>query len=165
MDHIIADLKDPAWWFSAFVVAIIASVVAGFTKDFIGRGIAAFSQHYRVRLNLYKTEHGAVVETLAQNEGFLIITFVRSTLSMLMFFSTSTMLVLIKMWSQIEVASCQGATPVSDCTTVHSPLHIIVFVMFGLLSIQTGYRSAVMIRTTMQGYSAYRKLRKFPAIK
>ena len=34
MEQISQTVRDPAWWFTAVVVAIVASVVGGFTKDY-----------------------------------------------------------------------------------------------------------------------------------
>jgi hypothetical protein len=40
MDQVLKDLAEPRWCFSAFVVAILASLLAGFLKDALSRLLA-----------------------------------------------------------------------------------------------------------------------------
>jgi hypothetical protein len=52
MRRIIDLIRMPEWWFSAVFIAIIASVIAAFAKDWISRGLSAISQAYRTRATL-----------------------------------------------------------------------------------------------------------------
>ena len=44
MDKILEHIQDPSWWFSAFFVAILASILAAFVKDWVAVFISHFSK-------------------------------------------------------------------------------------------------------------------------
>src|SRR5437588_6631566 len=78
MDDILHHLKDPSWWFTAFFVAILASVIAAYLREYIGKGLAFFSGHFRIRRDrrLAKLDH--IARSIAASEPLLIIEFLRS---------------------------------------------------------------------------------------
>jgi MFS family permease len=47
MQHILDNLKDPSWWFSAFFIAILASVLAAYLKDWLSALFSGMSRRYR----------------------------------------------------------------------------------------------------------------------
>jgi hypothetical protein len=79
MHQIVADMKDPAWWFTAVFIGIVVSVFAGFAKERIELMFGALSGRFRARQIEKAKRRDSVVNALAENEGFLILAMVRVT--------------------------------------------------------------------------------------
>ncbi|MEL6333386.1 MAG: hypothetical protein AAFQ76_12430, partial [Cyanobacteria bacterium J06626_26] len=77
MDKILELLKDPSWWFSALFIAIMASVIAAFLKDWISSIISIFSSSYRDWSNKKAIEQNKYIQALAGNSTLLIISYFR----------------------------------------------------------------------------------------
>jgi len=161
MEQIVAYIKDPAWWFSAFFIAIIASVVAGFAKDRIERGLGYLSNRAREWQQRKSEEREKVIRALAQNEGFLIITMVRATGLSLMALGVFTLFLLSPMWSEITQSWC-AAFPSIPCMLGERSVSLLASIAYGLLAVVFGYTSSSRIRVTMLGYRAYREQRSLP---
>lgn len=71
MDKIAEFVKDPSWWFSAFFVAVIASVLAAFLKDWFSKLLSQFSNSYKLYRykNLRKTVK--TIQNIENNNGYL----------------------------------------------------------------------------------------------
>jgi len=78
MRRIIELIKMPEWWFSAVFIAIIASVIAAFTKDWISRGLSFVSQAYKTRASLREAAREEKAAVLAAHPELLIIEFIRA---------------------------------------------------------------------------------------
>jgi len=76
--QIIELTKQPEWWFSAVFIAIVASLVAAFAKDWISRGLSAFSELYRTRRLSREAKLDQEAAMLAAHSDLLIIEFIRA---------------------------------------------------------------------------------------
>ncbi|MEO6021601.1 MAG: hypothetical protein ABIP64_00465 [Burkholderiales bacterium] len=165
MDQIVAYVKDPAWWFSTFVIAIIASVIAGFAKDRIGRWLGHLSIRNRERQQRKSEERKKVIQALADNEAYLLITVVRSTeltvvtLAVVMFFLLSPT------WSNLAQLWCSAVLEQASCGLQSKSVSVLASMLFGLLGVVLGYISSSFNRTTMLGYEAYRKKHELPEVR
>ena len=77
MENIINNIKDPSWWFTAFFVAIIASVIAGFLKERIANLIGGFSSNLSEWREKRKKEEEIIIEALINNEAYFNIALFR----------------------------------------------------------------------------------------
>lgn len=73
MDGIFKNLQDPAWWFTAFVVGIIASVVAGFAKDYLEKKFGVFWSRSKARRDRARLTRQKNIEAWSENEGLVAI--------------------------------------------------------------------------------------------
>src|ERR1022692_3669472 len=78
MHRIIELIKMPEWWFSAVFIAIIASVIAAFAKDWISHGLSVVSQAYKSRALLREAAREEEAAVLAANPELLIVEFIRN---------------------------------------------------------------------------------------
>lgn len=98
MDSIITYLKDPGWWFSAFFIAIIASVIAGFLKDRLERALPALSTKFSEWRTKRVEERNALIEAISNDSALVTIVYIRAIvgillyLTALMFFLTAPLI-------------------------------------------------------------------------
>ena len=85
MGNIANQLKDPSWWFTAFFVAILASVVAGFLKDKFEIWLGSLSSNLRIWREKRKIEREKVIEALLTNDIYLHIALFRVVVSLILF--------------------------------------------------------------------------------
>jgi hypothetical protein len=62
------NISDPSWWFTAFLVAVIASILAAYIKELLGRLISRLSSRFRVwwqrrRFRVVRAAHEAARDT------------------------------------------------------------------------------------------------------
>jgi hypothetical protein len=160
MDAILRNLSDPAWWFSAFLVAIIASVIAGFLKDRVERLISSVSNRFRQWRANELEARTKVVEALVENPTYLSFALHRATLRLvlwvlatLLFVSTPILLYL---------------SPPSDNKLMWLGLKDLVRNVFmplmGAASATVGYRSSVSISLVFEAMRRFRAKHGFPKL-
>ena len=164
MEKIVAYINDPAWWFSAFFIAIITSVVAGFAKDQIGRWLGKLSNSARELQQRRSEQREKVISALAENEGFLIIAMVRATWMVLVTLGTITLFFLSPMWSDLVKFWCTTVHSNASCMLGTEILPVGASAGLGLLSIALAYVTSSVVQMTMHGYRAYLKKRGFPSV-
>jgi hypothetical protein len=166
MEQIVTYVKDPAWWFSAFFIAIIASVIAGFTKDRIERGLASLFVWARAYQKERAERRQAVIDALAHNETFLIISMIRGLAFTGIFFGAVLLFVLSPMWIELQKTVCETIVASVDPTCHGNPrvVALLAFVGFGVLAMVVGFTGGVVMNLTMKGYGAYRKAHDLPRI-
>jgi hypothetical protein len=80
----IADLfKDPAWWFTAVVVGIFASVIAGFAKDYISLLASKVSVASAKRRERKLEVRKASVEAMIADSRYMYIMILLAIISLL----------------------------------------------------------------------------------
>jgi hypothetical protein len=75
MDKIWTDLLDPSWWFTAFFIAVIASIIAAYAKDVINALLSATSKRYKRWYEKVRARELKEIEQVANNPPLLIILF------------------------------------------------------------------------------------------
>lgn len=169
MEQITAYLKDPAWWFSAFFAAILASIVAAFAKDYIQSGLGKVSASTRKKIAARTARHETVVEALAGNETFLVATLIRSVALLVLACTCLLLFLLAPMLLDVLTALCQTqgqvnghACPAHDTTKLRSTL---VYAALGSVTIFVNWRSSTVARLAMRGLRSYRIRNDLPAVK
>ena len=163
MEEIITNIKNPAWWFSAFIIAIIASLIAAFAKDIIERNFAKVFSKLRQKQYQRLEAQKEFIQHLDQNEGYLIISMIRAATLIFLFFSSMIIFLLSPMWVQLQVTLCQSLNTKPECSFEYGTASIALFT-FGMFSMVSGYNAVVVTRLVMKGFRAYRASRGFSKI-
>ena len=147
MHRISADLADPAWWFTAFIMAIITGLVAGFLKDIVAGWLSRSSTWFKARATRSAVKEQARVKALASHPQALVVYGISMTVTMLLFLWSGLNFLFIPVWTDLMNASPAFrswllATP--EQSIMISKLLIIVYGMMGLV---TGFSTTSRIRT------------------
>jgi hypothetical protein len=157
MSGIVANLKDPTWWFSAFFIAIVASVIAGFAKDRIGLLGASLSSSMKQRQEKRLIARQAKIEKILENDTLLILTAIQAGVAAIFSFQIFIMFLLSPMWAEVMKNWC-GATSF-DPTCTQNPQSVAIFasVSFGLLSVYSAYKMSSLIKISSEAIRLYRR--------
>lgn len=93
LNSIANNLRDPSWWFTTFIIGIIASVAAGFAKDYLETRFnlfLAWSRPKREQARLRKQES---IEAWSKNESRVIIVLLTSVQFVILCFSFLTFII------------------------------------------------------------------------
>ena len=160
MDAIAKNLSDPSWWFSAFFVAIVASVAAGFLKDRIERLFSKVSDTFRRRRAAALELRTKTIEALVENPTYLSLVLHRATLRLvlwvmatLLFVSTSILL---------------NVTPQSDETLIwlgqKEFAKYALMPLLGFASVLVGYRAATTLSIVFEALRQFRTKHGLPKL-
>jgi hypothetical protein len=98
-------ISDPGWWFSAFFIAIIASLIAGFLKDILTAWLSKTSTWFvNVRVKSIEKRKRRV-SILVNNSSLLIIEAVRVTALTLGYALMLIIFMIIPIWNEVMYAS------------------------------------------------------------
>jgi hypothetical protein len=164
MNKILAHLQDPSWWFSAFFIAIIASLVAAFVKDWTSNIIAGFSSAYRKRYAERVAKEEKIVKLLANSFDLLILGYVNCFMGMSLFLFCFMIYLLVPVAGITllrEPTLNQKLSIISLNINTESGLIFIdvITIIFGTLSVVIGYLSASKFSLIAKAYKEYRKQR------
>lgn len=160
MENIVDNLKDPSWWFTAFFIAIIASVVAGFLKDRIANAFGGLSENMRARKARNRERQELVIGALLNNEAYLNIALFRGIVSLILF--------------AISVVLYSGApvllsmVPQEESTSEIFDKGLMVWGVFmpilGVFSMIIGFKSASRMSLLFKTIKRYRETHNLPKI-
>jgi len=161
MDKILEQLKDPSWWFSAFFIAIVSSVVAAFLKDWASIIVAKFSSSYRKKKAERIARDQKFIKRLADNFEFLVIEYIKSSLTIVLFLFSVVLFFLVPILGMtLSIASTYTESPLIKTSTETSlNLIIAMTVSFGSISAVAGYLSVSRLELVTKAYKEYRKQR------
>jgi hypothetical protein len=71
MNGIRKPLGDPVWWFSSFLVGILASLLAGYIRDWTGNLASRFSGRAKAWVNSGRAARKERIEKLVENPALL----------------------------------------------------------------------------------------------
>lgn len=167
MDQIALYLKDPAWWFSAFFIAIVASVIAGFAKDRIEQWFSHISTKARQIQAQRMEARERMISALAENEGFLTIAMIRTVGHLIISLCFIIIFLLSPMVAELVTTWCVAvpADPTCGHGMSRKALSLFFAIGFGTMSVVVNFRASSYSRTTMRAYRRYRQKHGFPAIK
>jgi hypothetical protein len=160
MEPIFNYLKDPGWWFSTVLVAIIASVIAGFLKDRISTFLSHFSQKLRDRSTKRKIEQEELINILVSNNTYLVLAFLRVIFSVIMFIGTMTMFLLMPIYAEIKPSSLNSEIS----SAIKFFFSISVFPLLGGLSMGFGFRATSGLNIVAKAIKRYRIENKLPKL-
>lgn len=165
MQSIISSLKDPAWWFTAFVVGIIVSVVAGFLKDWVSGVFSKYSERFRESRKVKAAHREELFEALATNDVYLILSMIR--LMGLVIFSFVIMLFYFSLPAITELREilCAAVPAVDKCVRVSYSLIEKSIIMFtGAFAMIASYKASSRFGLVMEGVKRYRKRHGLPRV-
>jgi hypothetical protein len=86
MESILKLLADPAWWFTALLAGVMASVIASYVRDFISIQGKKASRSFAETCRLMRK--GVAIETalFADNPHLIALTYLRSIIRFLLLF-------------------------------------------------------------------------------
>ncbi|UUY10292.1 hypothetical protein LRS11_09810 [Pseudomonas sp. J452] len=157
MSGIVENLKDPSWWFSAFFIAIVASVIAGFAKDRIGLLAASLSSSMKLRQEKRLIAKKAQIEQLIENETLLILKFIQAGVGAIFSFQIFIMFLLSPMWAEVMNNWCGAASFDPTCKLNPQSLAILASFAFGLLSVYSAYKVSSVLAISSEAVRAYRR--------
>ena len=149
MAKIIEYLRDPAWWFTAVFIAILASIAGGFLKDTILRGMSVLSESFKMRKEKRDVEFAHEVDRIVSNPTLLLLHTAR------------TQFQAIAAFTLMAIYTVLGAlyTSVVHNEATHTFTKILLgsaTLIFGVGALYTWWKVAPRIRLTKATYLAYR---------
>lgn len=160
MESIIKHLSDPGWWFSTVLVAIIASVIAGFLKDRISQLIGHTSRRFREWSKHRKEQQELVVEILSKNPEYLLMGLGKSVLHFIMFTGTFVIYLLLPIHAEFNSPS---SDPVLS-NALKSFLSVAVYPLFGGMSMGFGYKATSSFSIVSKAIKKYREKNGLPKL-
>jgi hypothetical protein len=142
MNGILTDLSEPRWWFSVFFVAIIASVLAGFLKDGIGRWLSRTWSWYRTRRKAPSARREQHIQILCDNTALLTVATVHAAISLIWFVFFFFSFMFMPVWTDLMYASPSFASWVGMSRSAWVPLAKSLIILAGVGSIFNGARMA-----------------------
>jgi len=160
MDAIANNLKDPSWWFSAFFIAIIASVIAGFLKERIEKWLSNTFSSLRSWRAKREAERNMVIEALLTDHMYFQIALFRAVVALILFALCSIM---------------YFSAPVLLATAPEQSGHLIdidrkffiwkVFTpILGLFNVLVSYRAVRLLSLIFQAIREYRSRNGLPKL-
>lgn len=165
MDKIAEQLKDPSWWFTAFFVGIVASIIAAFLKDWASSIIANFSSTYRKKRAERIVKEQKLIARLAGNFELLIIYSVICVITLLMWMFGCLMFFIVPVTGVVffrEPVFSRLSYPLNIAPDLGLALMGGMTIMFGTLSIVVGYMAVIKLRLMAKALKEYRKQRNLP---
>ena len=159
MDLIIKYIKDPSWWFTAFFIAIIASLIAGFLKDRIEKVISHLSKNYRIKKEKQNKDLEVLIESLVEDTTLFAIAYLRAVTGLIVFSLFALLFLTTPLLSELTFS---GSILSVDKKLLFSKF-LIPFI--GGMSIGTGFRATRrlnLIRKAMRRLRDKNNLPQFP---
>ena len=152
MTSIINNLGDPSWWFSTVLIAIIASIVAGFLKDQISYIIGRTFNKLKDWSQKKKKTEEELIEALSNNPNYLLIGLGIVIFMTIMFIGTMILYLLFPMRDALHPINIDSG--LSNLIKLISSIAIYPF--FGGLSMYFGYKSTSSLSLIGKATKRYR---------
>ena len=160
MNSIVTNLLDPSWWFTAVVVAILASIIAAFGKDYIERRFNIFIAWSADRREDKANRREAVIAAWSKTEALLIILLLRMLYSVLLCLTSGTLTSLYVTYVRLKFPSTDQVTGLSA-----APVRYLVSVaVLTLLSSVLAYSTVTNISLTEACFRRFRDARNLPKL-
>jgi len=158
MDQIFKDLADPRWWFTAFFVAIVASLLAGFLKDAVTRWLSSTSAWYRQRKAATLSRQEQKLELLVAQPTLLTLHTMLGSVTLLFFFFCFGMFLLLPVWTDLMNSSPSFSSwillrtlPGSDREIWVSTVKLLIIIL-GAMSLLTGFVAMSELSVSARAY-------------
>ncbi|WP_324779817.1 hypothetical protein [Thiobacillus sedimenti] len=159
MDSIANYLKDPGWWFSAFFVAIIASVIAGFLKDRIERHLPNLSTRFSAWRSVRAMERAALIKALSDNPSLLTTAYIRAVMGVVLYVLTLLLFLMASLFDELRPHT--SAVLGADEKFIVSNI-LIPFV--GGLAVIQGYRASARISVVDKAWGEFKMKHDIPSM-
>jgi hypothetical protein len=160
MEAIIKNLSDPSWWFSAFIVAIFASIIAGFLKDRIERMLSKFSDSFR-RWRATKLElRTKTLEALVENPVYLSFVLHHLNFGIVLWVLATLLFLATPILHSMETSSDTALIFLDQ----NDLPRIVFMLLMGVLSVVIAYRVAIRASIVFEAIRLYRKKHGLPKL-
>ena len=157
MDSITGYLKDRGWWFSAFFVAILASVIAGFLKDRIERLFSHFSSRFADWRTKRTAERETLIELLSGNPQLLTLAYIRTVVGLALYLLAVTMFMVLPILYEMRPIS-------SDVFGIDRKFMLskVLIPLLGGVAIIQGFRAAARLSLVGKAWVRFRSKNQLP---
>ena len=94
MESILSNLRDASWWFTAVLIGTLASIAAGFLKDYLERRYGLFLKWSASRRELARAERAKAIDEWSNSEGLVMVVLLKTTYTLLIFTASSLLVAL-----------------------------------------------------------------------
>ena len=157
MDQIMNYIRDPAWWFSTVLVAIIASVIAGFMKDRISQLISHVSTRFRLWSQKRTQQQEELIVVLSENPNYLLMGLGKAIMMAVMFTGTIIIYLILPVHAKFQPLS---SLPSID-GLLNSIASVVIYPFFGGISMAYGYRTTSCLSVITKAIKKYREKNGF----
>lgn len=160
MEDIINNLKSPSWWFTAFFVAILASVIAGFLKDKIASLIGGISSSLRAWEEKREKKQEEVVDALVNNTSYLNIALFRAIVALILF------AISVIIYSTAPVMLSMVPADKDQIISIDRGFFIwkVFYPFLGAFTAYIGYRTTSRLNIVFEAIKKYREEHDLPRI-
>jgi hypothetical protein len=150
MDKIVDNIKDPSWWFTAVLVAIIASLFAAYAKDYLGKSLSRISDSYRMRREKQKNTEELLAHNIASDPHLVTVIFCMSVIHFVIFLFLCTVFLLIPLYREFVFPAVEfGGFNSKPLFTIMSLL------ILGFCIVKTGTKSLSSLRASRKALDIY----------
>lgn len=156
MESINKYIQDPSWWISAFFIAVFASIIAGFAKDFIVKKFGSFLAWSKVHRKKLRDERQKYIEAWSSNEKLLIISLVGMLFYVVCFCCIATLIFICFIYLMLLRLSTDAGIPAL------STKKIVAFTFVVLLASFYAYRATGIIFRSIDAFKMFCKKQGLP---
>ena len=166
MKQIFEYLSDPSWWFTAFFIAIISSVIAAFAKDYLealGSNLSTTAKLKQVRRSENRERF---LSALENGESYLLLSMIRSSGMLILMASSMILFFVSPLISEQLSVVCYAARSCSRVDFFIGKIASFVSVyFFGITTVLIGYKTVVYTKVVTEGFDRFRRKHGFPILK
>jgi hypothetical protein len=152
MEGILTDISQPRWWFSTIFIAIVASLIAGFLKDAVGRWLSRTSSWYRTRKHETLARRERQVQVLCDHPTLLTTATVRVVIELILFVFVFSIFMFTPVWGDLMFASPFFASWVGMSRGLWVPVAKLTIVLNGVISFFLGARLSSQLALVTRAY-------------
>lgn len=167
MKQILEYLRDPSWWFTAFFIAIISSVIAGFAKDYLEAVGSNLSTTAKLRQVRRSENRERFISALENSESYLLLSMIRSSgmlilmaLSIILFFVSPMISESFSVVCHVVERSCSRADFIIGKLASFASVSL-----FGISSVLICYKTAVYAKAVAEGFDRFQRKHGLPILK
>ena len=139
MDAILENLLDPAWWFTAVFISILASIASAYLRDWLIHLTAEAPRKYQAWRERQIQNECAFVEMLASDATRLVIANIKVTRLLINFSVMNLIFIMIEGFALTSALIGNNGNLTFDMLPVVSRVLMIVGLIIGVLSIRISY--------------------------
>ena len=152
MEDIPKEVFDSGVWIDRLIIAVIASIIAGFMRDWITRLFAKYSEWYRQRKAAKLAWQKKYFELLVSDQAVLTAHSFQAKNLLDQFMMMFAVLLFLKIFSGLSIV---GRFPYARAdTTVEDIFTYMLFALVGLFAMSSGYLATSRIAIATRAYSA-----------
>lgn len=160
MDQIKNYISDPAWWFSTVLVAIIASVIAGFIKDRISLLFSHVSARFRLWSQKRTKQQEELIAVLSDNPNYLLMGLGKMLMMATMFTGTIIIYLILPVYAKFQHLSSLSSVD----GLFNSIVSVVIYPFFGGIAMAYGYRATSALSVITKAIRKYRQNNGFPKL-